>query len=156
MWLKIFTRYEDEEWIVKLPPSVNCGEIGEVEYRCGLYAAKCGLEVPEIRLFPSKRCTGYFGTQRFDQVKDQKGNEKRIHMLSASGILGTYHRIPNLDYHFLMKLTLLLMKDYRQMEKLYRQMCFNVFAHNRDDHSRNFSFLYARVLDSGGCCRPKL
>ena len=21
-------------------------------------------------------------------------------------------------------------------------MCFNVFAHNRDDHSRNFSFLY--------------
>jgi serine/threonine-protein kinase HipA len=21
-------------------------------------------------------------------------------------------------------------------------MCFNVFAHNRDDHSRNFSYLY--------------
>ena len=21
-------------------------------------------------------------------------------------------------------------------------MCFNVFAHNRDDHSKNFSFLY--------------
>ena len=28
------------------------------------------------------------------------------------------------------------------MEKLYRLMYFNVFAHNRDDHSKNFSFLY--------------
>lgn len=25
---------------------------------------------------------------------------------------------------------------------MYRRMCFNVFAHNRDDHSKNFSFLY--------------
>ena len=25
---------------------------------------------------------------------------------------------------------------------MFRLMCFNVFAHNRDDHSKNFSFLY--------------
>lgn len=25
---------------------------------------------------------------------------------------------------------------------MYDLMCFNVFAHNRDDHSKNFSFLY--------------
>ena len=24
-------------------------------------------------------------------------------------------------------------------------MCFNIFAHNRDDHSKNFSFLYNEV-----------
>lgn len=41
-----------------------------------------------------------------------------------------------------MKLTLNLSKDFSQVEKLYRLMCFNVFAHNRDDHSKNFSFLY--------------
>ena len=29
---------------------------------------------------------------------------------------------------------------------MYRLMCFNVFAHNRDDHSKNFTFLY----DEGG------
>ncbi|MHB1483739.1 MAG: HipA domain-containing protein, partial [Saccharofermentanales bacterium] len=28
------------------------------------------------------------------------------------------------------------------VEKLYRLLCFNVFAHNRDDHSKNFAFLY--------------
>ena len=25
---------------------------------------------------------------------------------------------------------------------MYRRLCFNVFAHNRDDHSKNFSFIY--------------
>ena len=26
-------------------------------------------------------------------------------------------------------------------------MCFNVFSHNRDDHSKNFSFLYDEDLN---------
>ena len=26
-------------------------------------------------------------------------------------------------------------------------MCFNVYAHNRDDHSKNFSFLYDDTTD---------
>ena len=25
---------------------------------------------------------------------------------------------------------------------MYRRMCFNVFAHNRDDHSKNFTYIY--------------
>lgn len=25
---------------------------------------------------------------------------------------------------------------------MFRRMCFNVFAHNRDDHSKNFAYLY--------------
>lgn len=41
-----------------------------------------------------------------------------------------------------MKLTQELIRDFREVEKMYRQMCFNVFAHNRDDHSKNFSYLY--------------
>ena len=45
-------------------------------------------------------------------------------------------------YNMLMQLTLHLTQDYEEVEKLYRLMCFNVFAHNRDDHSKNFSFLY--------------
>lgn len=45
-------------------------------------------------------------------------------------------------YHDLFKLTCILTKDERQLEELFRRMCFNVFAHNRDDHSKNFSYLY--------------
>jgi serine/threonine-protein kinase HipA len=44
-----------------------------------------------------------------------------------------------------MRLTLKLTDDYRELQKLYRLMCFNVFSHNRDDHSKNFSFLYDRM-----------
>ena len=63
-------------------------------------------------------------------------------MLTVSAILETSHRIPNLDYHTLMKLTSILTRDYSQLIQLFRRMCFNVFAHNRDDHSRNFTYLY--------------
>lgn len=50
--------------------------------------------------------------------------------------------MPNLDYNILMKLTLELTKNYQDIEQLYRLMCFNVFAHNRDYHSKNFSYIY--------------
>ena len=30
---------------------------------------------------------------------------------------------------------------------MFRLMCFNVFAHNRDDHSKNFSYLYREDED---------
>lgn len=63
-------------------------------------------------------------------------------MVSAAGLLETSHRIPNLDYDILMKLTLQLTKSMEECEKLYRLMCFNVFAHNRDDHSKNFTYIY--------------
>ena len=31
----------------------------------------------------------------------------------------------------------------REVEKMFRLMCFNVLTHNRDDHSKNFSFIYS-------------
>lgn len=142
---KIFTKYNGEEWIVKFPSSIDKEDCGEVEYRYALCAKKCGLDMADVRLFPSERCAGYFGTKRFDRVRGKDGNMQRVHMLSVSGMLETSHRIPNLDYHLLMRLTLSLTKDYRQVEQMFRQMCFNVFAHNRDDHSRNFSFLYDEI-----------
>ena len=33
------------------------------------------------------------------------------------------------------------------MENMYRRMCFNIFAHNRDDHSKNFTYLYDEKKD---------
>ena len=45
------------------------------------------------------------------------------------GLLETSHRIPNLDYDILMQLTLQLTKSMEECEKLYRLMCFNVYAH---------------------------
>lgn len=134
---KVLIRVDEEAWLVKFPSSYDRKTIGEEEYRYMKCAEKCKISVPEIRLFPSDHGKGYFGVKRFDRK-----NGEKVHMITVSGLLETSHRIPNLDYHDLMKLTYLLTKDSRELEQMYRRMCFNVFSHNRDDHSKNFSYLY--------------
>ena len=137
---KILTRVDGVDWMIKFPSSDDGGNIGKQEYDYALCARECGLEMEEVRLFPSEKTKGYFGTRRFDRRGE--GEEGKVHMVSVAGLLETSHRIPNLDYEILMKLTLQLTKDMSECEKLYRLMCFNVFAHNRDDHSKNFTYLY--------------
>lgn len=134
---KILTKINGEDWIIKFPSSQDSKNIGEQEYKYSLVAKDCGIRMTETRHFESKICSGYFGIKRFDRE-----NGKKVHMVSVSGLLETSHRLPNLDYNILMKLTLELTKNYQDIEQLYRLMCFNVYAHNRDDHSKNFSFLY--------------
>lgn len=134
---KILTSIDNEDWIIKFPSSTDPKNIGEKEYQYSLCAKDCGINMTETKLFPSRICSGYFGIKRFDRK-----NGKKVHMVSASGLLETSHRLPNLDYNLLMKLTLELTRNYEDIEQLFRLMCFNVFAHNRDDHSKNFSFLY--------------
>lgn len=139
---KILTNIDGEEWIVKFPSSADANDIGEEEYRYSLCAKECGIAMEETKLFPSAICSGYFGTRRFDRKINASGEKIKTHMISVSAILETSHRIPNLDYNILLRLTLELTKDFSEVEKMFRLMCFNVFAHNRDDHSKNFSFLY--------------
>ena len=134
---KILTSINNEDWIIKFPSSTDPKNIGEKEYQYSLCAKDCGINMTETKLFPSKICSGYFGIKRFDRE-----NNKKVHMVSVSGLLETSHRLPNLDYNLLMKLTLELTRNYEDIEQLFRLMCFNVFAHNRDDHSKNFSYLY--------------
>lgn len=138
---KILTQIEGEDWLIKFPSSMDSDNIGKQEHDYNICARHCGIEVPEVRLFSSSQCEGYFGVKRFDRIG--KGTRiERIHMVSAAGLLETTHRIPNLDYHILMKLTLALTKDFSEIERMFRLMCFNVFSHNRDDHSKNFSYIY--------------
>lgn len=139
---KILTAIDNEEWIIKFPSYDDKNNVGKQEYEYSVCAKECGIEMTETKLFPSERCEGYFGTKRFDRKRDSGNVMTKIHMLSVSAVLETSHRIPNLDYHLLMKLTLEITKDFSEVMKLYRLMCFNVFAHNRDDHSKNFSYLY--------------
>jgi serine/threonine-protein kinase HipA len=97
--------------------------------------------VPKAKLFPSKKGRGFFGVQRFDRKHNQ-----RIHMHTIAGLLHADHREPSLDYEIIMKATLHLTRDHRQCEIQFRNAVFNVLSHNRDDHSKNFSFL----MDANG------
>ena len=144
---KILTKIDNEDWIIKFPSSLDDNNIGELEYLYSVCAKKCKIDIPETKLFPSKISSGYFGIKRFDRKKLSTGTIRKLHMISVSGLLETSHRIPNLDYNDLMQLTLNLTKSFEEVEKLFRLMCFNVFSHNRDDHSKNFLFIYNEDLN---------
>lgn len=148
---KIMTKIGEEDWIIKFPARhIDGEESGFMEYEYAKCAVQCGIRMSETRLFPSKKCKGYFGTKRFDRVwTDDIHKTERIHMLTAAALLELDFEQPSLDYHSLMKLTKILTRDNQDdMYNMFRRMCLNVFAHNRDDHSKNFSFLYNEKEDS--------
>lgn len=62
-------------------------------------------------------------------------------MHTVSGLIHSNFRFPSHDYEDLLALTNVLTKDIREVEKMFRLAVFNVMAHNRDDHAKNFSFL---------------
>ncbi|HEU5280782.1 MAG TPA: type II toxin-antitoxin system HipA family toxin [Gammaproteobacteria bacterium] len=133
---KVVIRMDGEEWIVKFRSSHDFKDSGAIEYAYHLMAKKAGLALPEAKLFPSQKCAGYFGVKRFDRV-----NNKPIHMHSLSGLLHVDHREPTMDYDTILKVTSALTKNTLECEKQFRAAVFNVFSHNRDDHTKNFSFL---------------
>jgi serine/threonine-protein kinase HipA len=100
-------------------------------------AKKVGIRVPEVRLFPSKEETGYFGSLRFDRFQDQ-----RIHTIALSSLLETTHRIPNLDYAHAFEVISLISVNQDDQYELFRRMYFNVLVQNKDDHGKNMSFIY--------------
>lgn len=125
-----------EPWLVKFPNSHDGTDAGAIEYVYALMAKEAGVIMPKVHLFSSQKGSGYFSIKRFDR----DGN-KRLHTHTASGILHSDFRTPSLDYQELLTLTGALTKDIREVEKMYRLAVFNVLAHNRDDHGKNFSFI---------------
>lgn len=134
---KAYVQDDEGSWLVKFPSGMDPEGIGRLEYDYALCAKACGIDMPDVRLMPSKLCEGYFATRRFDRREDGT----RIHMLSASGIVEVSHRVPALDYESLFQISYFLKGGRDDAEQLFRLMCFNVFAHNQDDHSNNFSWL---------------
>ncbi len=122
-------------WMVKFASSVDSKEVGAVEYAYSLMAKDAGLEMPKTALLKGKRGK-YFACERFDRVRD-----RRVHMHSVAGLTHSDFRFPTLDYDDLLSLTLHLTKNVKEVEKVFRLACFNLFSHNRDDHAKNFSYI---------------
>ena len=128
-------------WLVKFANSMDGKDAGAIEYVYSMMAKEAGLTMTETHLFPSSQGAGYFSTQRFDRNADQ-----RFHTHTACGLLHSDFRTPSLDYEDLLSLTQVLTRDVREVEKMFRLAVFNVLSHNRDDHSKNFTFL----MDASG------
>lgn len=135
---KAYLDIDGAPWLVKFPLQGDSPDVGAMEYAYAQAAKDCGIQMAQTRLFESRLGSGYFGSVRFDRDENGAG----IHMVTASGMLEVSHRLPLIDYGHLFQVTAQITHDDpRQMWALYRLMCFNVFAHNQDDHSNNFAWL---------------
>lgn len=124
---------EDGTWLVKFRHTYDPSDMGLMEYKYNEVARACGIHVPDFKLFEGK----YFATRRFDIEKGE-----RLHVATAGALLGVSIHTPNLDYKTLLHLTGYLTQDPLQVDEMYRRMVFNVLTDNKDDHAKNFSFIY--------------
>ena len=135
---KVFLSEQGKEWIVKFPAKKDPDISGKREYDYSLCAKRCGINMTETQLVNSAVCEGYFKTERFDRQ-----NGKKVFTATFAGILEADFRAPSCDYETYMKLTRALTKDnHTDKEQMFKIMCFNVMTHNKDDHTKNFSFRY--------------
>jgi len=127
---------ENEHWIIKFAAKEDSKDIANIELAYYKMALDSGIEMYECSVFNSEAGNSYFGTKRFDRI----GNDK-LHMLSAAGLLHDDYEHSTFDYGNLIFQAKKLTNNAKAAEQMFRRAVFNILAHNRDDHSKNFAFL---------------
>jgi serine/threonine-protein kinase HipA len=133
-------------YLVKFRARDDDRHAGTLEHVYMRLAADAGIAVARTRMLGRTRAhPGYLAVQRFDR----DGTRKR-HMHTLAGLLHAPHVYSSVTYRDLLLATRRLTRDESSVAEMFRRACFNVFSHNRDDHTRNFAFL----LDERGAWRP--
>lgn len=123
-------------WLVKFSGETNKHE-GTHEFTYNQMAEKAGIHVPERMLISGADGIRHVATKRFDRLP----NNGRCHIATACGLLHSDHRDSLIAYKELMMLAWQLTRDIRQAEEQFRRAAFNLFAVNRDDHSKNHGYI---------------
>jgi len=123
-------------WLVKFSGAANRYD-GVLELIYNQMAENAGITVPEHTLIEDDDGVQHIATRRFDRLT----NNRRRHVATACGLLHADHMAPSLDYEALMKLAWQLTNSAAQVEEQFRRAAFNMFAVNRDDHSKNHGYV---------------
>ncbi len=134
---KLLVEHQGTSCIAKLDSSRDQVDMVRVEAACLTLAVTAGLEVPRFQVVEFGRHPALL-IERFDV----HGVQGRHHMLSMQTLLGAddwYH----LGYADLADLVRRLSdRPEVDLPALYRQMVFNAFIGNTDDHLKNFCLLH--------------
>ena len=131
-------------WIVKFNSRADGADAGPLEFAYARMAAAAKADVPEYRLLKTSQGR-FFATRRFDRPAPGR----RLHLHSAAGLLHADFRTAGDEYDLLFRIIEALTRDYAQKLELFRRVCLNVLACNRDEHLKNFAFL----MDAQGAWR---
>ena len=123
-------------WIIKFPGSEDPHDAANIEYAYYKMARAAKITMSECKLLESSKGLQIFATKRFDRI----GNA-RIHMHSMAGLTHDNFRLSSIDYGHIIDTAYQLEKSASSREKVLRLAAFNIYSHNRDDHSKNFSWL---------------
>jgi serine/threonine-protein kinase HipA len=124
-------------WIVKFSARQDSRDAGPVEYAYAAMARKAGIDFPETRLLRVSKTQSYFAVRRFDRLPANQ----RLHVHTFGNLIHANFRIPSTDYADLLNVTLALTRNHLDLLRAFRRMVFNLAAHNRDDHAKNFAFI---------------
>jgi serine/threonine-protein kinase HipA len=124
-----------EPWIVKFAAKKDMPDAGPIEYAYALMAQAAGIDMASTRLFETSQGS-FFGVKRFDRA-----GLRRFHVHTFGNLIQADFRIPSADYADLLKAASVLTRDHQNVLRVFRRMVFNVLAHNRDDHVKNFAFI---------------
>jgi serine/threonine-protein kinase HipA len=134
-------------WLIKFAAKEDPADVGPIEAAYADMARAAGITVPPTHLFAARDGRSYFGVERFD--RDPAAPARRHHVHTFAGLVHHDHRVPGQDYEDLLKVTRLLTRNHQDVVEAFRRMVFNVLAHNRDDHTKNFAF----QMDADGTWR---
>jgi serine/threonine-protein kinase HipA len=133
-----------EPWLVKFHGPDDPEDQSAVEATYLQMASDAGIEVCDHRLLRGASGSQHLAVRRFDRIAHPGGAPNRIHMATAAGLLETDgERNQQISYETLVRLVRRVTGDRRDVVEMVRRAVFNVVAHNRDDHARQFSFLWA-------------
>ena len=134
-----------QHWLVKFPTGkdVEARNEGAVEYVYSLMALQAGIDFAQTRLIEVDAGHRYFAAKRFDrQLNPNTGDTNtRVHMHTFAGLVNADFRVPDADYELLIRATSHITKSHQDCCEVLRRMIFNILSGNRDDHTKNFSFL---------------
>lgn len=140
-------------YLVKFRARDDDVHAGTLEHAYMRMAAAAGIDVPETTMLArTGRHPGFFAIRRFDRPgeDDDRRGRRKVHVHTLSGLLHAPHTLPSVTYRDLLLVARELTGREASVAEMFRRACFNVLAHNRDDHPRNFAFL----MDEAGDWRP--
>lgn len=123
-------------WLIKFPAQSEHKSVCLLESLYADMAKQADLGMPAHHYFDIDNKYAAFGVERFDRI----GN-KRIHIHTLAGLLDIDFRTPSLDYLQYLRCIRMLTQSQVAVEDGFRHAVFNVIFNNKDDHSKNFSFM---------------
>ena len=126
-----------ESWLLKLDGVPAAADFPRIEFAYYNMAISCGIKMSESRLLTDGELT-HFITKRFDRG----AKNERIHIQSLCAMAQLdFNKVGTNTYEQYFEVIRDLGMGQAEIEQAFRRAVFNIVTCNRDDHSKNFSFL---------------